>query len=175
MHEYPESWVWWVREKCIDCILQRSITPNDPDSPHLGKKSKKRKGMPLYSPLKCSSSKAKKSPAKRKPSKPSTGKGKKTKGDKGVPLRFSNLREKVTKTPTPKKSVEAKAPSSARRRVFFGDEEDDEEEGQTTTSTVDPNTTENPQVTTEDPNTTEDPQVTTEEPNTTENPEESVE
>ena len=58
IHDYPESWVSWVRGKAISIILEKAVTPNNLDSPILGDKVSSKKGikkkkiMPMYSPLK---------------------------------------------------------------------------------------------------------------------------
>ena len=131
IHDYPESWVWWVREKAISLILSRAVTPDDPDSPlpettdHSKKNLPKKKGLPMYSPLK-----HKKSKIEKKSSKNVKKKSKVAKGKKSVPLRFTNLRDTILRTPPPNKATEdSSRPSGTRRKVIFEEHEDEATEG----------------------------------------------
>ena len=113
IHDYPESWVWWVREKAISIILEKALTPNDPDSPIIReevipkkKGLKKKKGMPFYSPLKMDRSQTKKKTT-----------SKHSKGKKHNPLGSKKSTSKHAKDK--KATKEGSRPSGARRKVDF--------------------------------------------------------
>lgn len=146
IHEYPESWVWWVRKKAISLVLSRAMTLDDLDSSlpestdhskkNLPKKNlPKKKGLPMYSPLK-----HKKSEIEKKSSKNVKKKSKVAKGKKSVPLRFTNVRDAILRTPPPNKATKDNSrPLGTRRKVIFEEYEDEATEGASPESPADQN------------------------------------
>lgn len=137
LHDYPESWIEWIREWSISLLLEKAICPYDPESPVKGekkalstKKSKKnlahpkKKGLPVYSPLKFvmrspKPSKKGKSPiSRRSPKTPKSPKSPR-----------SPKSSKRDKSEDPEEFAKnAKRPRTAKKHIYFGSDDDEDAE-----------------------------------------------
>ncbi|KAI5070844.1 hypothetical protein GOP47_0015187 [Adiantum capillus-veneris] len=119
LHDYPESWVTWVRDKAVSMVLERSINPNDPESPLPPKKGRATKGLDAKKMDQKKKSPAKKIHTKKKDHKTSPAKGKsatkkkipakgKSPTKKKIPAKGKSPNKKIAKGKSPTKSLAKK-------------------------------------------------------------------